>query len=92
MAFNLLRKNTGYAQAFKELGNELDVPSDVSSGLERFLCVLYGHKECDISQRGAVPNDKDSYQNGEYYATEPGPPEETHTACKFPNQNIQEEP
>ena len=40
--FKIAMENEEYAQAFSNLGNELDAPSSVKAVLKKFVCHLYG--------------------------------------------------
>ena len=43
--FKLLKKNLPHADSFKELGTTDTVSQQMASGLESFVCLLYGQKE-----------------------------------------------
>ena len=48
-ALNLLAKESRYIELFKSIGESWDVSAEISSGVEEFVCKLYGYQIDDVN-------------------------------------------
>ena len=48
-ALNLMAKESRYIELFKSIGEAWDVSPEISSGVEEFVCKLYGYQIDDVN-------------------------------------------